>query len=509
LSREVRILRSAAEIDEIAGAWNRLPPGRGKQADLFDTHVWISAWLATATEAERLRFRVPVVFEGKIPRLLLPLIERRFGRWEIAGLGLRPRYRPILGTEDPDPEYFLALADGLDRAGVRELWMPMLPARDPATQALADALGTAGYTVSQRMGSSECLCLVTGNLDDHRKRFRKFNRAVRNNANKVKRLGEVSLETFGPDPVSVIDGFQVYLELHAKGWKGPLAEKVQGHRRTLLQQAGMLQWPRIYVLRISGVPAAAIIWFLIGETAIAYSTVYDQQMAALSPGSIAIWWAHEEVFQAADPLVFDYLPGHGPQKDKLGPDRSPLVQLEAIRSGRVFLQASRLTRRSGQALDAVGKLFHRWKNAVFLRARPVARQPRIRILPAGDASGVRPLEPDTRVQLFLAVAGGHRSVKIMAAQWDDADTWWAVGTAPQVLVRLGGETNGERFVWEIIRLTPEPEHPMDLLGSLAAHLQNRLVATLPPRHGGKGSEAGTQVHRAILPWPGDDETASE
>jgi hypothetical protein len=80
-----------------------------------------------------------------------------------------------------------------------------------------------------------------------------------------------------------------------------------------------------------------------------------------------------------------------------------------------------------------------------------------------------------------------------------------VGDDPRALVRLAAEADGERFVREIVRLTPEPENPVDLLQPLSTHLKTCLVAELPPRQGGGRSEGGTLVHRVILPWPGADD----
>ena len=84
-----------------------------------------------------------------------------------------------------------------------------------------------------------------------------------------------------------------------------------------------LGWPRVYVLRLDGQPAAAEVWFRLGQVATSLGTAYDKRMAALGPGSIIAWWAQERLFAEAVPGLIDHLPGYGPQKDQLGPDRSP------------------------------------------------------------------------------------------------------------------------------------------------------------------------------------------
>ena len=85
------------------------------------------------------------------------------------------------------------------------------------------------------------------------------------------------------------------------------------------------------MLRLDGQPAAAEVWFRLGQVATSLGTAYDKRMAALGPGSIIAWWAQERLFAEAVPGLIDHLPGYGPQKNQLGPDRSPVLEVEAAR----------------------------------------------------------------------------------------------------------------------------------------------------------------------------------
>ena len=105
--------------------------------------------------------------------------------------------RPFLGAEQADEEEVLGLlAEQVGQAGVRDLTLPRMPGRDPATDALA-ALGQAGFRVARRERSSDCLALVEGGWDEHRRRFAGYEKSVRRFANRMKPLWDVTLDERG------------------------------------------------------------------------------------------------------------------------------------------------------------------------------------------------------------------------------------------------------------------------------------------------------------------------
>lgn len=490
------IVRRPEELLPFAAAWNRLPETRGIQADLYDTYAWFGAWLAVAGFRARHKLRVPLVIQKGEPAALLPLRAVSHRRWEAAGLGFRPRYRVIAQGPDPGLDLLFPLAESVARAGVKELILPAMPTRDPATFALAQALEFAGFRVTRREGSVECLSVVANSWTDHSRQFKKYERTVKNFANKAARLGPVEFELYGPGGKNTQEGFARYLELHARGWKGALAEPMAGHRRELLARAASLA--RLYLLKVAGVPAAAIIWFRMGEAAFAYSTVYDERMAALSPGTVAMWEAHEALFSEGPLRLLDYLPGRGSQKDQLGTDRSPLVTLEGRRSS-LWISLVRPLRRP---LSAARLLLPRRRKKKRLLPAPILGAERAFPAAAGASSPLAArLELAPAVELFLAVNGGHASVKAMTDRWESGDEWWLVGEPPRAAVRLGTLLPAGRRVREIVWLSGSRDGLPGCLGQLAAATGQTLLATLPPAPPGAGRPA-VPMTEAFLPWPG-------
>ncbi len=468
-----RVLARAEELAPFAAAWNALPASRGTEADLFDSAAWLAAW-AAATPSAASRLRAVAALDGDRLAGVLPLVAETGRRWSAAGLGFRPRFRPVVGGAEPRVEILEALADALAAAGVRELALPALPTRDPATERLEAALRRAGFAVGTRTGAVECFTRAPTGFTEHARAFKKFARTVSNFSNKGERLGEWSLAQYGfpggPGNPLAGDAFDAYRAVHARGWKGPLREPMLTFRRELLRRTADLGWARAFVLSLAGVPAAAMLWFRVGPVAIAYSTVYDDRMAAISPGTIAMWRAHEAIFAEAVPEILDYLPGRGAQKDQLGTERPPLVTLEATRRGPIGTAVARAAR---PLRAAATRLTRSRRPAASFARHDVA--PRAVEPTAGPPFPMAPLELDPYAELFLAVAGGHASPQKMRDGWAAGDAWWRLGEPPVALARVGTAAAGSPPVREVIALGDDEAALDAALATLARHAGRRLA----------------------------------
>jgi hypothetical protein len=506
----LEILRFSDLAPAFAHSWDRLAAGRGMQADLYSSHAWLAAWVRAMGAAAADTLRIPAVVDSDQPVALLPLVARSPRRWEWAGKGgSRMRYRPVLAAEQPSAEALGLLVEGIARAGVVDLALQRLPARDPAIDGLEAALRQAGFRTSRRRTSSDCLAVVSGGWDEHRRRLAGYERQVKRLVKRLVPLWEATVDEYGPATgAPVLDGFEAYAAIYDRSWKRPMPPAMHTLERELVHRTASLGWPRVYVLRLDGQPAAAEVWFRLGPVATSLGTAYDQRMAALGPGSIIAWWAQERLFAEAVPGLVDHLPGYGPQKDQLGPDRTPIVEVEAARrtvvsgvtfpvrrqlrylaprvAGRVQRRARRLGRRAGAA---------RRRRAAPARAVEIA--PGLRPLPA------EPLALDQSMRRFLAVAGGHPNPTAMTRGWQPTDTWWRVGAEPVALVRLGG-TGDRRVVREVVLLRDDHAPLTEVLAGLGATIGAPLAADLPSEHGHGGSPTDRPpiaVQRAALHWP--------
>ena len=128
--------------------------------------------------------RIPAVLGPDQPVALLPLVarpRRGVGR----GSGSRMRYRLVLAAEQPPAEVLSLLVEGIARAGIDDLALHRLPARDLATERLVAALRQAGFHTSERRTSSDCLAVVEGGWDEHRRRLAGYERQVKRLAKRL------------------------------------------------------------------------------------------------------------------------------------------------------------------------------------------------------------------------------------------------------------------------------------------------------------------------------------
>jgi hypothetical protein len=506
LRYQASVLRSGEIDPSLARAWNRMPPARGGQADFYDSHAWYAAWSGALAPEAAAWLRIPAVFDGDRPVGLLPLVARSGRRWESIGTrgGHRIRYRPVLAAEQPDEEVVGLLVETAAGHGMRSLSLHELPARDGAVQATVAALRAAGFAVHLRERQSECLAVVEGGWAEHRRRFASYDRSVRTKANRLKSLWDVNLEEYGSCAgVPVAEGFPRYVELYDRSWRQPLTEATKAYLLDLVRATEPLGWPRLFVLVVAGVPAAVHLWFHLGPVASWHSTAYDQRLAATSAGSIIMWWAHERIFASSPPRVVDLLPGYNPLKDRLGPDRAPILMLEATRrtlvSGVSFPVAHR-SRRLGRGVAYRLRSRLRTTAPPRLAARRRPKPARSIVASPGEAGpSVTRLELDAGLRRFLAVAGGHPSPEAMAQRWTEHDSWWLVGEEPRALVRLGPPQPGPRPVREIVLLPGSGDEQVpEVLAGTASAVGEPVVADLLDEEDDGGF---ARLYRSAVPWP--------
>ena len=507
MGHHTALLRHHEVGEPLGRAWDRLPPNRGLQADFEDIWAWLASWCHGVGRASADRLRIALVGEGDAPLGLLPLVARTRHRWESAGTrrGFRGRWRPVLAAEEPDPEVLALLVEQVATAGARELVLHRLPTRDPATGALLSALRHGGFHVHQRQRSRDHTSVVEGGWDECRRRFASYDRSFRKLLKRLDPSWQPHIHEYGPHTGDApVDGFAVYADVQRRSWKGGLPDATYASRLELVRRTQELGWSRVFVLRIAGIPAAAELWFRVGDAVFATSTAYDQRLAAVAPGSIIAWWAQERIFAESPPRLVDLLPGHNPQKERLAPDRTPLLNVEAARRTLVSGASFPLRRRARAARrSAAGRLLAGIKR---LRARAPSREPRrvARTVTLSQAEASLPvvgLELDGWVRRYLAVAGGHRSPEAMATSWLPQDRWWQIGQEPLALIRAGNLDPTTLQAHEVVLVQAHPDQLQQLLAALAGALGVRVQAALAASDGHGPPGQPIPVHQAPLPWP--------
>lgn len=506
---EIRVVRRPEELEELADGWDAMLPGRGPQADPYDSAAWLGAWAAADPDGARHLLAPVALDEGGAVLAALPLVVDG-GTAAPAGGRWRPRFRAPCAGETLAQDVAGQLVEAALEAGVRRFDLPAMPSRDPASASLRDALSGAGLHVQQHDGNADCLCLAGPTWDGHRKAFKKYDRTVKNFSNKAARLGEVELLAW----TGASDGFpeqawRAYLDLHGLGWKGALREPMRSHRHALFGRMARRGWLNVFCLAVSGVRAATIVWLRVGTAAIAYSTVYDERLAALSAGTIVMWRAHESLYAEGPVELFDYLPGHGPQKDQLATERPVLWNLGAARraivpvsglGSQVRRAASRIKRAvesrrpNGAKPEASGTSGAPGEKVSGRFPYPPDGEPGL----AGGPPAVAELGPDPVSELYLCIACGFTSPKRQRETWLEGDVWYALDDPPRVLVRLGASDAGScRPVRELV-LVGDDIAPEAALAAFASGLRSPIVTAA---EAGCGEPSPVPVHRAPLPWP--------
>ena len=484
---EVSTIDRAAELEARADALDRLAPSRGPHADLYDTASWLLSWLAAGPQALERGLRILVADAGERPVAMLPLFARSAGDWTIAGLPMRPRFRAVIGSPEPDGgtrEALGLLVEQAARRGMRSLDVPAMPPGDPATGILAAALERAGFRVRRHRASADTLTRLEGpDRDAFRRRLKVFESNARRRERKAARLGDISLRAWFSETgrAAVTEGFAVYRDVHARSWKGEPHPRTVRHRAELLERAARRGWVQVLALYVAGVAASAHIWFRLGARAISYSTVYDARLAALGPGSILVWKGLERMIRQDGLEVIDFLPGRGAQKEELATSRPALESLEARRGVQLAVP-----RALHGAVRVAGRPVARCAALVASAARrpSSARVPETHLRAAPASAGAfAPLTLDPGLELWLAATGGFRNVRSMRETWGEGDHWLVLGSPPRAAARLdaGGAPRELVLVGEDTSLDEAAEQ---LAGALGRALDDAVI-----------------VHRAILPWP--------
>jgi hypothetical protein len=216
-----------------------------------------------------------------------------------------------------------------------------------------------------------------------------------------------------------------------------------------------------------------------------------------------MWWSQERIFRDSVPGVVDFIPGHNPQKDRLGPDRTPIVVLEAARRTLVSGATFPVRRQVRFVAPAVALRVRRKLAGLRPAAAPApapAPARAVEVAPGDGGPPVAELELDASVRRFLAAVTGQHSPDAMAAGWREGDAWWRVGDAPLALARVGAAAPGARPVREVVLFEAADGQVGQVLAALAGGLAASVAA---PAADGDGVPDPT-VTRALLPWPRRD-----
>jgi CelD/BcsL family acetyltransferase involved in cellulose biosynthesis len=352
VTASIRRVTTLDAYEALAPAWNKLV-SEGGQRSPFLTHEWFSCcWRAVGPER---RPEILVVEDSGMPVAFVPLVRRRE---RLRGLPVRTLgfltapdtpVADIVGSPMPG-----VLGWIFDYLRCRRDWdvlrLEKLAANSPTLDALEQ--GTFRGFQWRRAGvlASPYLALTGGWESFYAAKSPRFKKTLRNNQNRLKRMGQVAVEEHrSVDSTSPL--FAEIVELTARSWKGErrLAIATMPRMREffteLTQRASARGWLAVWILRLDGRPIAMEYHIVAGGVAHALRADFDLAFEELSPGSALNHAIAQALFARGDLHEYDMGPGLNPYKLRWATGLRETVTLTAFRPaayGRVLATLERV-----------------------------------------------------------------------------------------------------------------------------------------------------------------------
>ncbi|MEK6327147.1 MAG: GNAT family N-acetyltransferase [Actinomycetota bacterium] len=270
----------ARRFAELRDSWNKLATD-----NLFLTWEWLDCWWGAFGQGAEMR--VNVSWEGSelVGGMAFGLRGRHL--WAMAD-EQTDLYRPVARSSDDLDPVLRAVAEG----PWTRITLPAVPADDPATERLRDALRARGWLVQEAFRESCPIIDTRGTFDAYSKALSaNARRQVGKAQRRLEREGDVELRVVEPvtelDPV-LAESFA----LEAAGWKGRSksailsSERITGFWRSLFERHQRLGGLRFSELRLDGALIAFCLGVVHNARLYTLKTSYDERHAYFAPGHV-------------------------------------------------------------------------------------------------------------------------------------------------------------------------------------------------------------------------------
>jgi len=309
----LEIVTDPARFDALREVWQRL--WAASEARIFQSHDWISGWLAGVRERKEIRLQFALAWDGNRLAAAIPCaVHRRTGlrtlHWAAQ---LFSDYCDCLVDPGHDRAILLPLLwDGLKQFGGFDLIGLQHVRPDACCRPFLDALvHDAGQL---QVGTHRQRCMrIENHWPDGAAFFRSLNKKARNNHTRGQRIltelgGDVSFRVIEPgQPVGPVIAEILRLKeawLQITDPNSPLFGCDGVVLRAVLDKVWMSGLAKIFLLECGGKIAAASINFVYADRMEAYLTSYDAAFERASPGTILIvdyaQWSFDRGLTAVD-----------------------------------------------------------------------------------------------------------------------------------------------------------------------------------------------------------------
>jgi CelD/BcsL family acetyltransferase involved in cellulose biosynthesis len=328
----------------LRGEWSELLAD-SRSPSVFQTWEWLYTWWRHLAPSRRPAI-LAVRREGRLDAIA-PLVTRG---WDVRRLQL---YRSLsflgtplrsgnVGSDYLDvivrrdrPEALIELAAALTRRG-RVLDLAQVPSESADLDRLTDALRDANWSLRRQ----DCgLCPVV-DLDGQTwesylaTRGREHRYAVQRKLRALRKGAEVRFERAQSEEERGV-ALRLLLDLHERRWREKKDAEpsdafstvaLRGFHETFTRRALEQGWLRLYVLRVDGVPAAALYGLRHGSTFSFYQSGFDPAFARRGVGVVTMALSIEAAIQEGA-AAYDFLHGAEEYKFHWANRTRPLVRL--------------------------------------------------------------------------------------------------------------------------------------------------------------------------------------
>ncbi len=359
----LEIVTCPARFEALRDQWQRLWRSSGSR--IFQSHDWISGWLAGVSERKEIKLQIALAWDGDHLAAAMPCaIYRRSGLRILSWAGqLFSDYCDVLLDSAHVKAFLLPLLwDGMKQQGGFDLINLRQVRIDACCRSFLDGLVHDTGEVHVEPRQERCM-RIENQWPDGEAFFRSLNKKARNNHTRGKRIlselgGDVSFRVIEPgEPADAVIAEILRLKevwLHTHDPSSPLFGGDGAVLRAVLHTAWMSGLAKIFLLEAGGKIAAASINFVYANRMEAYLTSYDEAFERASPGTILIVEYAQWSFDRGLTLV-DFLRGDEAFKFRMANAETVLTTFTGARTflGYVTMSGRRwLARRRRRRQDA-------------------------------------------------------------------------------------------------------------------------------------------------------------
>nr|WP_294529679.1 GNAT family N-acetyltransferase [uncultured Rhodopila sp.] len=358
----LEVVTDPARFEALKDAWERLRTASGSR--IFQSHDWISGWLAGVRDRKEIRLQIALAWEGDRLAAALPCAVHRRSGLRILSWSAQLFSDYCDGLVEPTSDRAVLLPmlwDAMKQFGGFDLINLQQVRPDANCRAFLDSLVRDAGQLQIEAREERCM-RIENHWPDGNAFFRSLNKKARNNHTRGKRIlselgGDVSFRVIEPGQAvggvvaEILRLKEVWLRTHDPN--SALFGSDGAVLRTVLDHAWRSGLAHIFLLECGGKIAAASINFVYDGRMEAYLTSYDEAFERASPGTILIVEYAQWSFDRGLTLV-DFLRGEEAFKFRMANAETLLSTFTGARTlvGHVAMSGHRWLARRRKRQDA-------------------------------------------------------------------------------------------------------------------------------------------------------------